>query len=185
MLFHIVLTDLQTCKHARDTVLTRILWLNKMDNLDQTSAPDLPPNVDINSLTAHKLRRIVTTALRTHSSVTSLRSAVAEYVSTKTIIPSLPAGFPSEQAYLFRDVKLAPGGRYLFVLFASEVHNQLAILDLANDNQRVWSNEPRGLDGGFGTIVGYDFEALEDNSVNLALVVRFNTQNGEGNGVVK
>ncbi|KAL5522488.1 hypothetical protein ACEPAG_8504 [Sanghuangporus baumii] len=181
-----ILSFERTCTHARDTVLTRLLWLKKMDELGQHCAPDLPPNVDIDSLTAHDLRRIVVNALRTYRSVTKFQSPVAEYESIRTIFPSPPQSISPGQVYHFRNVKIAPGGRYLFMRCIADNYIQLRLLDLAKEDRCIWSVDFGRLHENIATCydhLHYDFEVRGDGSVALALMVYSFSKNNNGNEI--
>ncbi|OCB86583.1 hypothetical protein A7U60_g6260 [Sanghuangporus baumii] len=181
-----ILSFERTCTHARDTVLTRLLWLKKMDELGQHCAPDLPPNVDIDSLTAHDLRRIVVNALRTYRSVTKFQSPVAEYESMRIIFPSPPQNISPGQVYRFCDVKMAPGGRYLFMRCIVGDYDQLRLLDLEKEDRCIWSVDFERLHENIATCydhLHYDFEVRDDGSVVLALIVHSFSENNNRNEI--
>lgn len=90
---------------------------------------------------------------------------VARYVRKTTVVPGDSIGrfYSSED----ENVRLAPGGRYLFI---KDAYDTLQIHDLQHNNACVWSYKAQG-HRRFREWSAYAFEICRDGSITLMLAV--------------
>lgn len=164
----------------------RHLWLFKLQGLDQACAPDLPIDVDINALSCEKLREVACRSVRVYDAMIKGQSeeTPVPYQLQQTIVPAYPSEIPFGGKITIDHVKIAPGGRYLFMCWTHDKKGRsmdrcafkFCIHDLEASGQLVWSFIPtthRAYIEGTQEIFNYDFEICRDGSIILALITRY------------
>ncbi|EJC98254.1 uncharacterized protein FOMMEDRAFT_32007 [Fomitiporia mediterranea MF3/22] len=129
----------RTCKYMRETTAMHCVWLTKSNCLESASAPDLPRYLYPDVIPCDQLRTIAIKAERAYWELTRCPSPVIAYKSIWSVSRSYLSMFERESIYKIRSVKAAPGGRYLLVLYAGCIFEELQLLDLEYEGNCVWS----------------------------------------------
>ena len=106
---------MQTCRSLRDAIVCRHFWLKRLQLLDQEHAPDLPPHVNVDSLTYHELRDLVVRARRR---VLNCTGSSPLRVSREMVIPISQENVNNILGQTLgwgADTLLVPGGRYFLL----------------------------------------------------------------------
>ncbi|EJD04427.1 uncharacterized protein FOMMEDRAFT_167616 [Fomitiporia mediterranea MF3/22] len=156
----------RTCRRLYNVISARHVWLTLLEDLDQVCSPDLPPHTDITSYSDFQVRKLVVDAVRIHE---HCAKGTAQYYRAAMIAPKNPGSGELDtfaSTYWQRNVKLAPGGRYLFVKWSMDV---VQLYDLQRNNKLVWSYR---LEQGraFRVFLPFAFEMCRDGSITLLLI---------------
>ena len=143
--------------------MTRPVWLTQLASLNQSCVPNIPPHVDVRTLSERQIRDIVIDAIRTRDTWT--RGLVPEVKLKAKETFTLPS---EAQHTAYTQQKLSPGARWLFL---SPDRNHLNAFDLYDNGRRVWSHnirdETESKEGQEGPLV-WDLQTTASGSVVLA-----------------
>ncbi|KAL5504770.1 hypothetical protein ACEPAH_7433 [Sanghuangporus vaninii] len=160
----------RTCQFLRSIISSRHFWLKRLQRLDQTHAPDLPPHVSVSSLGYRDLRDLVVRARRR---VLNLTSSSSLQISREIAIPIGQAnvdGILGKPLGWGADTLLSPGAQYFFIRWPA---GYLQCWDV-RDKECLWTYPglPSDRSDMRGTLTKYAFacDMAENGDVHIAVV---------------
>lgn len=148
----------KACSIFREILTSRHLWLIQLQSLDQECAPDLPPHINIDTLSLQALRTLVVNAIRSNESISQ---GTVQYTRRASVATSSHI----KNNCSISDARLSPGGQYLFVRW---MNNKLGIFDLHDNNSCVWSYEEKE---SFENGLRFAFEMNADGTIIVLITV--------------
>ena len=171
-------TFTQVCRTLLRATEKKSLWIHLLICLDYTCAPDIPPHVNIDSLSYDKVRSIVVDAVRSYVHVTDGADVTYE-VRHRILLECASGSVVSETGspYGGDTMRLSPGGRYFFIVLADpHVAKRLQIYDLHDGGRCIWFFEA------VCQLLDFDFECRQDGSILVAVAHTTSMYSGPADG---